>query len=141
MGCEDGGSHRFVCGEVCGVKTWPGEVTPHGGQVSVAQEAVRLKRFRVERFRGASNPADLLTKPKSIEDMKSMLRDGCVQWGSRVRRVNGLFRRRGRAVEEKREVARARAKWGDEENAREERLDEELKRLLGEETWEEKSSQ
>ena len=106
-----------------------------------AQEAVRLKRFRVEKVRGASDPADLLTKQKSIEDMKSMLRDGCVQWDSRVRRVNGLSRRRGRAVEEMRGVARARAEWGDEENAKEESLGEELKRLLGEAVWKEKVGQ
>ena len=63
-----------------------------------AQEAARLKRFNVEKVRGPDTPADLLTKPKSIEDMKSMLRDGCVKWDSRVRRGNGLFRRRCRAV-------------------------------------------
>ena len=123
-----------------------------GVQFLWAQEAARLRRFRVEKVRGAANPADLLTKPKSIEDMKSMLRDGCVQLDSRVRRVNGLFRRRCRAVaptgdgnyfleagEEKREVARARAKWGDEENAEEESFDEDLKRLFDTETWKEKS--
>ena len=100
-----------------------------------AQEAVRLKRFRVEKVRGASNPADLLTKPKSIEDMKSMMCDGCVQWDSGVRRVNGLFRRRGRVVEKKGEAAKVRAKWSDEKDAEEEGLDVELERLLNEETW------
>ena len=90
-------------------------------------------------MRGAFNPADLLTKPKSIEDMKSMMCDGCVQWGSRVRRVNGLLRRRGRTVEEKEEVARVRAKWSDRENVEEEGLDEELEKLLNVETWKERS--
>ena len=55
------------------------------------------------------------------------------------RRVNGLFRRRGRVVEKKGEAAKVRAKWSDEKDA-EEGLGVELERLLNEETWKEASS-
>ena len=55
------------------------------------QDVVRSGRIRVRKVGGTSNPADILTKPKSGKDMDGM-----------IRRIGGrlLWRRKGRSVED-----------------------------------------
>jgi len=42
------------------------------------QEAVRRKKVVLSKVRGGVNPADVLTKPKSLDDMKQLLDFSCI---------------------------------------------------------------
>ena len=44
------------------------------------QEAVRRKKVVLSKVRGGVNPADVLTKPKSLDDMKQLLDFSCIDW-------------------------------------------------------------
>ena len=44
------------------------------------QEAVRKKKVVLSKVRGDVNPADVLTKPKSLDDMKQPLDFSCIDW-------------------------------------------------------------
>jgi len=44
------------------------------------QEAVRRKKVVLSKVRGDVNPADVLTKPKSLDDMKQLLDFSCIDW-------------------------------------------------------------
>ena len=44
------------------------------------QEAVRRKKVVLSKVRGDVNPADVLTKPKSLDDMKQLLGFSCIDW-------------------------------------------------------------
>jgi len=44
------------------------------------QEIVRRKKIVLSKVRGDINPADVLTKPKSLEDMKQLLNFSCIDW-------------------------------------------------------------
>ena len=44
------------------------------------QEAVRKKKVVLSKVRGDVNPADVLTKPKSLDDMKQLLDLSCIDW-------------------------------------------------------------
>jgi len=44
------------------------------------QEAVRKKKVVLSKVRGDINPADVLTKPKSLDDMKQLLDLSCIDW-------------------------------------------------------------
>ena len=57
----------------------------------------------LSKVRGDINPADVLTKPKSLEDMRSLLNFSCIDWcdgrvpdncynGSRIEFVNSVVR-------------------------------------------------
>jgi len=47
------------------------------------QEAVRRKKVVLSKVRGDINPADVLTKPKSLDDMKQLLGFSCIDWCGR----------------------------------------------------------
>ena len=47
------------------------------------QEAVRKKKVVLSKVRGDINPADVLTKPKSLGDMKQLLNFSCIDWCDR----------------------------------------------------------
>ena len=47
------------------------------------QEAVRKKKVVLSKVRGDINPADVLTKPKSLDDMKQLLGFSCIDWCDR----------------------------------------------------------
>jgi len=53
------------------------------------QEAVRRKKVVLSKVRGDINPADVLTKPKSLDDMKQLLNCSCIDWcdGELVNRI------------------------------------------------------
>ena len=42
------------------------------------QEVVRRKKVVLSKVRGDINPADVLTKPKSLDDMKQLLISSCI---------------------------------------------------------------
>ena len=44
------------------------------------QECVRRGKVVVSKVRGEVNPADVLPKPKSLEDMRSLLNFACIDW-------------------------------------------------------------
>ena len=44
------------------------------------QECVRRGKVVVSKVRGEVNPADVLTKPQSLEDMRSLLNFACIDW-------------------------------------------------------------
>ena len=44
------------------------------------QEAVRKKKVVLGKVRGGVNPVDVLTKPKSLDDMKQLLDFSCIDW-------------------------------------------------------------
>jgi len=44
------------------------------------QECVRRGKVVLSKVRGDMNPADVLTKPKSLEDMKVLLNFSCLDW-------------------------------------------------------------
>ena len=44
------------------------------------QEAVRRKKVVLSKVRGDVNPADVLTKPKSLDGMKQLLGFSCIDW-------------------------------------------------------------
>ena len=44
------------------------------------QEPVRRKKVGLNKVRGDINPADVLTKPKSLDDMKQLLDSSCIDW-------------------------------------------------------------
>jgi len=44
------------------------------------QECVRRGKVIVSKVRGEVNPADVLTKPKSLEDMRVLLNFSCIDW-------------------------------------------------------------
>ena len=44
------------------------------------QECVRRGKVVMSKVRGDLNPADVLTKPKSLEDMRSLLNFSCIDW-------------------------------------------------------------
>jgi len=44
------------------------------------QECVRRGKVVVSKVRGEVNPADVLTKPKSLEDMRQLLNFSCLDW-------------------------------------------------------------
>jgi len=44
------------------------------------QECVRRGKVVLSKVRGDINPADVLTKPKSLEDMKQLLNFSCIDW-------------------------------------------------------------
>jgi len=44
------------------------------------QECVRMGKVVLSKVRGDINPADVLTKPKSLEDMRSLLNFSCIDW-------------------------------------------------------------
>ena len=44
------------------------------------QESVRRREIVLSKVRGDINPADVLTKPKSLEDMKQLLKFSCINW-------------------------------------------------------------
>ena len=44
------------------------------------QECVRRGKVIVSKVRGEVNPADVLTKPKSLEDMRVLLNFSCINW-------------------------------------------------------------
>ena len=44
------------------------------------QECVRRGKVVVSKVRGEVNPADVLTKPKSLEDMRTLLNFSCIDW-------------------------------------------------------------
>ena len=44
------------------------------------QEAVRRKKVVLSKVRGDVNPADVLAKPKSLDDMKQFLDFSCIDW-------------------------------------------------------------
>ena len=43
-------------------------------------EVARRKKVVLNKVRGDINPADVLTKPKSLEDMKQLLNCSCIGW-------------------------------------------------------------
>ena len=49
------------------------------------QECVRRGKVIVSKVRGEVNPADVLTKPKSLEDMRVLLNLSCINWHSHDR--------------------------------------------------------
>jgi len=68
------------------------------------QECVRRGKVVLSKVRGDINPADVLTKPKSLEDMRSLLNFSCIDWcdgrvpdncynGNRIEFVNSIVRR------------------------------------------------
>jgi len=65
------------------------------------QECVRRGKVVLSKVRGDVNPADVLTKPKSLEDMKVLLNFACLDWcdgkvgdipcsGNRIEFVNNI---------------------------------------------------
>jgi len=65
------------------------------------QECVRRGKVVLSKVRGDVNPADVLTKPKSLEDMKVLLNFSCLDWcdgrvgdnhcrGNRIEFVNSI---------------------------------------------------
>ena len=44
------------------------------------QECVRRGKVVLSKVRGDINPADVLTKPKSLEDMRQLLNFSCIDW-------------------------------------------------------------
>ena len=67
------------------------------------QECVRRGKVVLSKVRGDINPADVLTKPKSLEDMRSLLNFSCIDWcdgrvpdncysGNRIEFVNSIVR-------------------------------------------------
>jgi len=44
------------------------------------QECVRIGKVVLSKVRGDINPADVLTKPKSLEDMRLLLNFSCLDW-------------------------------------------------------------
>jgi len=68
------------------------------------QECVRRGKVVLSKVRGDINPADVFTKPKSLEDMRSLLNFPCLDWcdgrapdncynGDRIEFVNSVVRR------------------------------------------------
>ena len=68
------------------------------------QECVRRGKVVLSKVRGDINPADVLTKPKSLEDMRSLLNFSCIDWcdgrvpdncysGNRIEFVSSIVRR------------------------------------------------
>ena len=68
------------------------------------QECVRRGKVVLSKVRGDINPSDVLTKPKSLEDMRSLLNFSCIDWcdgrvpdncysGNRIEFVNSIVRR------------------------------------------------
>ena len=68
------------------------------------QECVRRGKLVLRKVRGDINPADVLTKPKSLEDMRSPLNFSCLDWcdgrvpdncynGNRIEFVNSVVRK------------------------------------------------
>ena len=68
------------------------------------QECVRRGNVVLSKVRGDINPADVLTKPKSLEDMRQLLNFSCIDWcdgrvpdncysGNRIEFVNSIVRR------------------------------------------------
>jgi len=68
------------------------------------QECVRRGKVVLSKVRGDINPADVLTKPKSLEDMRLLLNFSCLNWcdgrvpdshysGDRIEYVNSVVRK------------------------------------------------
>ena len=68
------------------------------------QECVRRGKVVLSKVRGDINPADVLTKPKSLEDMRLLLNFSCLNWcdgrvpenhysGNRIEFVNSVVRK------------------------------------------------
>jgi len=68
------------------------------------QECVRRGKVVLSKVRGDINPADVLTKPKSLEDMRLLLNFSCLDWcdgrvpdncysGNRIEFVNSVARK------------------------------------------------
>ena len=68
------------------------------------QECVRRGKVVLSKVRGDINPADVLTKPKSLEDMRLLLNFSCLDWcdgrvpdshygGERIEYVNSVGNR------------------------------------------------
>jgi len=61
-------------------RTGLGKLRHLGIQFLWLQEAVRRKKVVLSKVRGDINPADVLTKPKSLDDMKQLLNFSCIDW-------------------------------------------------------------
>jgi len=64
-------------------RTGLGKLRHLGIQFLWLQEAVRRKKVVLSKVRGDINPADVLTKPKSLDDMKQLLDFSCIDWCDR----------------------------------------------------------
>jgi len=61
-------------------RTGLGKLRHLGIQFLWLQECVRRNKLVLSKVRGDINPADVLTKPKSLEDMKQLLNFSCIDW-------------------------------------------------------------